>query len=70
MWKHDIQIQTEKQIMADLKETIEAAWLDRSLLQGWETKKVIREVIELLDKRRTPRSRAFARRSQKRRRKW
>ncbi len=36
--------------MADLKETIEAAWLDRSLLQGWETKKVIREVIELLDR--------------------
>ncbi|MDO8366708.1 MAG: 2,3,4,5-tetrahydropyridine-2,6-dicarboxylate N-succinyltransferase [Saprospiraceae bacterium] len=36
--------------MADLKETIEAAWLDRSLLQGWETKKAIREVIELLDK--------------------
>lgn len=36
--------------MTDLKETIEAAWLDRSLLQGWETKKAIREVIELLDK--------------------
>ncbi len=36
--------------MTDLKDTIEAAWLDRSLLQGWETKKAIREVIELLDK--------------------
>ena len=36
-------------IMTDLKETIEASWLDRSLLQGWETKKAIREVIELLD---------------------
>jgi len=36
--------------MADLKEIIEAAWLDRSLLQGWETKKAIREVIELLDR--------------------
>ncbi len=36
--------------MADLKDTIETAWLDRSLLQGWETKKAIREVIELLDR--------------------
>jgi 2,3,4,5-tetrahydropyridine-2-carboxylate N-succinyltransferase len=35
--------------MNDLRTTIEAAWLDRSLLQGWETKKAIREVIELLD---------------------
>ncbi len=36
--------------MTDLKEIIEAAWLDRSFLQGWETKKAIREVIELLDR--------------------
>lgn len=35
--------------MTDLKDTIEAAWLDRELLQGWETKKAIRETIELLD---------------------
>ncbi|MBC7776908.1 MAG: 2,3,4,5-tetrahydropyridine-2,6-dicarboxylate N-succinyltransferase [Phycisphaerae bacterium] len=35
--------------MTDLKDTIEAAWLDRSLLQGWETKKAIRDTIELLD---------------------
>ena len=34
----------------DLKETIEAAWLERTLLQGWETKKAIREVLESLDK--------------------
>ena len=35
--------------MTALKDTIEAAWLDRTLLQGWETKKAIRETIELLD---------------------
>ncbi len=35
--------------MTDLKDTIEAAWLDRALLQGWETKKAIRDTIELLD---------------------
>lgn len=44
-----VQIQTEKAIMTDLKDTIEAAWLDRALLQGWETKKAIRDTIELLD---------------------
>jgi 2,3,4,5-tetrahydropyridine-2,6-dicarboxylate N-succinyltransferase len=35
--------------MTALKEIIEAAWLDRTLLQHWETKKAIREVIEKLD---------------------
>ncbi len=35
--------------MTALKEIIEAAWLDRALLQHWETKKAIREVIEKLD---------------------
>lgn len=35
--------------MTDLKDTVEAAWLDRTLLQGWETKKAIRDTIELLD---------------------
>lgn len=36
--------------MTALKETIEAVWLDRSLLQDWETKRAIRDTIELLDK--------------------
>jgi 2,3,4,5-tetrahydropyridine-2-carboxylate N-succinyltransferase len=49
MWYSDIQIQTEKAIMTDLKDAIEAAWTDRSLLQGWETKKAIRDTLELLD---------------------
>jgi 2,3,4,5-tetrahydropyridine-2-carboxylate N-succinyltransferase len=35
--------------MTALKEMIEAAWLDRTLLQHWDTKKAIREVIERLD---------------------
>lgn len=35
--------------MSDLKNIIEAAWNDRSLLQNWDTKKAIRETIELLD---------------------
>lgn len=35
--------------MTALQQSIEAAWLDRSLLQNWDTKKAIREVIELLD---------------------
>jgi 2,3,4,5-tetrahydropyridine-2-carboxylate N-succinyltransferase len=35
--------------MTTLQRTIEAAWLDRALLQNWDTKKAIREVIDLLD---------------------
>lgn len=35
--------------MEKLQEIIEAAWLDRALLQNWDTKKAIREVIDLLD---------------------
>jgi 2,3,4,5-tetrahydropyridine-2-carboxylate N-succinyltransferase len=37
-------------MMEDLKKMIESAWEDRSLLEKDETKKVIREVIEKLDK--------------------
>jgi len=33
-----------------MQEIIESAWDDRALLQNWETKKAVREVIAMLDK--------------------